>query len=454
MPSETTTEPTPETAGGRSADQDTAVQVAVSRFGRRLGVILAVAMLARIGVVVYAEFDRGRFDYPDSRRYINVAHNIAAGNGPIQSASAVGGAAGDARLVLSGTDPLYPGILSLRALVGTCDAGDSGVEAMFRFGRIVNALFGVASVALVGVLGRRLIGPGAGLVAAGMMTVDPITLFFSGLVLTETVYTTLLLAALYCVTRLADDAGRHVAWAAAVGVLLGLSTLTRGSGLLFILFLVPLIWYFRGGLRRGRIVVLLLVFASFAVTLSPAALRNHRLFGHFSPTRVGSGASLLESWGPWADGGPGMERIEYPAFAPDANEYERDRQARDAAVAWARENPGRVAALAWKKLCRTWSVTINAPGYGGGVYAAVGWLTVAPVYGLAVVGFWRLRRLPATLGLLLAPAACYTVIHMVFVGSVRYRMPAMPGLFLVAAAAIVAFRSQSVRPRNSQCQVG
>ncbi len=182
--------------------------------------------------------------------------------------------------------------------------------------------------------------------------------------------------------------------------------------------------------------------------LCPVIIRNYRLFGSFVPVRTGSGESLLEALGPWADGGPGMDRIVYPAFPPGADEVERDRLCRVAAIDWARSNPRAAAALAWKKLCRTWSIVIHAQGYTSPFHKLVCWLTVAPIFGLAVVGVWLWRRRPADIALLLLPAAYLTLMHVVFVGSVRYRVPAMPFLFILAAVPIGSIRFGS-RPAGS-----
>lgn len=174
--------------------------------------------------------------------------------------------------------------------------------------------------------------------------------------------------------------------------------------------------------------------------LCPVIIRNYRLFGAFVPVRTGSGESLLEALGPWADGGPGMDRIVYPVFPPGADEVERDRMCRAAAIDWARSNPRAVAALAWTKLCRTWSIVLHAHGYTSPFHKLVCWLTVAPIFGLAVGGVWLWRRRPADIALLLLPAAYLTLMHVVFVGSVRYRVPAMPFLFILAAVPIGSIR--------------
>src|SRR5207248_5991888 len=137
------------------------------------------------------------------------------------------------------------------------------------------------------------------------------------------------------------------------------SVLMRSSALPLAI-LIPVIGIFgAAGSRRERITMLLMSWTAIAITLSPVALRNHQLFDRWSVARSGSGASLLEAWGPWADGGPGMEKIVWPPVPPAADEFARDQIYRQVAIDWARQHTGAVIRLAAVKAARTWSVVPN-----------------------------------------------------------------------------------------------
>lgn len=404
-------------------------------YRRWLACIVLAGLAARVAIVIYAERNPAAFDFPDSHRYVRVAENIAAGHGPIDHRGVLPGSDRNRpALVRSGTDPAYPALLAIGRMLGFEAAEpDAPAGGLMRFGRIANALLGSASILLLWWLGRRLLGDDrAALIGAAVLAVDPITLYFTALVLTETSYLFLMLAALCAIATL--DGRRPLARASIAGVCLGLGALARSSGLLLPIVLLPFVWRGPDAVRSRRALVTGVYLFAFALVLTPTVARNHRLFGRFVPVRTGSGASLLEAWGPWADGGPGMDRIVYPAMPAGADEYELDQIARKAALDWAMSHPGDVLSLAWKKFARTWSITVNAAGYGGWHYAAIGWLTVAPVYVLAALGVWFLRRRWRIVALLLAPAAYFTLLHVIWVGSVRYRVPAMPGFFLLAAA--------------------
>ncbi len=390
------------------------------RYGRWLLVILLAGAAARVAVIAFAEYYPERVDFPDSDRYLLVAKNIAAGHGPMES-----------KTFRARTDPLYPYLMSVGTALG-CESD----EALARFGRIINVLFSLATIPLLAAVGWRLISPAVGLIAAAILAIDPILLFFNALVLTETAYIALLAAAVWAIVRARD--GNLWRWTAIAGGMLGLSILCRSSGLFLPFALAPIVWHFAGGRGRRRVAATCVLLGVSLLMLTPNIARNYRLFGRFVPTSTNAGASLLDGVGPWADGGPGMDKIVYPAFPEGANELERDRLCRAAALRWIRENPGETLRLAWVKLCRTWSITINASEYSSPIYTAIGWLSVAPVFAAAIGGIWVLRRRPWVLALLLMPAVYFTLLHMLFVGSVRYRLPAMPFVFILAATAIAA----------------
>jgi 4-amino-4-deoxy-L-arabinose transferase-like glycosyltransferase len=386
--------------------------------------VILAGLLARAAIFIWAEKNPSRFDYPDGRRYMQVARNLAEGMGPVDSSS-----------VRAGTDPLYPIVLAPAARAG------GGDRAMARWGRVVNLLAGCAAIFLTAQVGGLLFGESVGLFAAAIFAMEPIQIFFCGLVLTESLYTFFLLGAVYCLVRMKMELGWR--WAAACGVILGLATLTRSSHLFLNLLLIPMLAAWTSGDWRRRASSVAVATLAMIVTLSPNVVRNYKLFDKLILTRSGSGASMMEGLGPWADGAPGMDRIRYPEFAKSADEFERDAACRNEALEWARDNPARAMSLAWTKLRRTWSPTINAPGYDRPLYAAVGWLTTMPVFVLIVIGAWRVRRDWRVWSLLVAPAAYYTLVHMVFVGSVRYRIPAMPMLFVLAGAAAVTLYERS-----------
>jgi len=104
-------------------------------------------------------------------------------------------------------------------------------------------------------------------------------------------------------------------------------------------------------------------------------------------------------------------------------------------LAW--EDPVRVARLAWVKLRRTWSLVPNEPASRTPAKMAISAAWMVGVLALAGTGAWRLRKGRFIL-LLVLPAIYFTLLHMVYVGSVRYRVPAMPAIYVLSGCAVMS----------------
>ena len=114
----------------------------------------------------------------------------------------------------------------------------------------VQHLLGIATALILFGTVRRVGGPPwLGLVPAGVVLLGGDHVLFEHAVLTETLYTFLIAAALYAAVRSMGD-GAAVAWPAAAGLLLGLAATVRIAGLV----LVPLLaaWMLLVPAARGR----------------------------------------------------------------------------------------------------------------------------------------------------------------------------------------------------------
>ena len=309
--------------------------------------------------------------------------------------------------------------------------------------RVLLAIVGTCACYLVYRLGRELVDHTTGLVACFLAAVSPAFVGFSVLLLSETLFATALLASLIAFAKLAeadDEAAgatrpqSAAGFAAVAGLLSGAATLVRPTWLLVapafgLLHMIPA----RNGKRRLRHAAL--VFAGLALALTPWTIRNALVTGHFVPTTLWMGPSLYDGLSPQATGVSNMEFIEADGLyrRPDVSEYDADRHYRQAAFAFARERPMQAIELGLKKLWRFCNPFPNAEQFGQWtIWWAVG-LFELPVLLLAVIGFWQVRHSPRCWGLAAGPLLYFALVHTVFVGSLRYRLPAEYALLVLSA---------------------
>ncbi len=422
-----------------------AVPAAVGH-GRRtwlwLGVCLAVGLGARLAVVAIPHVagsltvsgwpvarwvDQPLF--PDSVEYTRMASNIRHGDGfGLDRASRIG------RM------PGYPALLA---------AVQAAFGESLLVARVTDALLGTALIALVFLLAREVYGPREGLVAAGIVALYPFLIAQALLVLSETLFAVFLVAGCWFLAKAYRDT--NVKWAALTGLAFGLATLTRGSFLAAAL-LAAVAWVVARRLERRAVLCALAMAAALALAMAPWVARNWQASdGHLVLTTLRVGPSLYEGLNPRANGGPMMEELRFELDGPAVkglSEYERDQHWRREAFRFARENPGRALALAAMKLGRFWNVVPNLEQFRGPLVCAAVGVPYGLVMLLAIAGLVcgtaargcgstgegaraTLRRLDAAL-ILLLPVVYYCLVHMVFVGSVRYREALMPLLIVVA----------------------
>ncbi len=179
-------------------------------------------------------------------------------------------------------------------------------------------------------------------------------------------------------------------------------------------------------------VMLLVVVAG----LLPWAARNARVIGEWRWLTTRGGISLYDGLRQGATGASDLAHTKTLPVVAELRETEWDRYFRREAIDAAVQDPGRVLHLAWAKLLRTWNPLPNVEEHRRGVTAIVSAAWMTGVLGFALIGGWRYRRAVGAWAMLLLPVVTVTLMHMVFVGSVRYRVPVMPMLVVLAAAGI------------------
>ena len=192
-----------------------------------------------------------------------------------------------------------------------------------------------------------------------------------------------------------------------------------------------------------RTVIIFLIFVPvFVLCMSPWWARNFRVTGRFVSTTLQMGPSLYDGLSPIATGASDMRfteefrRLEYeqPTLgASDTYEYRVNERIKKAAVDWAKQNPGRVVELAAIKFFRIWNLWPNEPAFASPMVRVVVFLTYTPILLAGLLGFCKTWRKGCDYAILLLPAFYLTMLHVIFVASLRYRIPAMLCLMILAA---------------------
>lgn len=387
---------------------------------RLVGWIFGLALLLRLACVLRGIAIPAAAPYPDEELHWQLATNL------VQRGVLV---TDDGRL--AARMPVYPLFLAVFAAMGPAGAAAA---------RLAQALLGALCAVLGYRIARRGANPAGAAVAGLLIAVDPFAIFFANLLLTEVVFTFLLLllvdAALELWSKPRSARARFAL--AALGPLL---VLTRPSAAA----LVPLVWLvlLPALVRRKAWRPAVLAGAAGAIVLFlPWGLRNQTALGTWAWLSTNGGVTLYDAQGPQADGSSNQRFVSELADLPQG-EVARDAALRTAAVAQIRADPGRVFGLAVAKFRRMWSPWPNVAEYRSGLAANAGAVYSLVLMVGAVLGTvrtvvagrgsrWSVRGRRTVL-VAWALIGYFTLLHCVFIGSLRYRVPLSP---LLAAVAI------------------
>lgn len=312
--------------------------------------------------------------------------------------------------------------------------------------QIVSCLLGTGTVALVGVLGRRVAGARTGLIAAGFAAVYPNLWLNDGALMSESL--ALLFAVVVSLAAYRAWDGPSLPRFAVLGGALGLASLARAeAALLLLLLVVPLAVWVPGlagwRSRAQRTVVAALVAVA---VMAPWLVANM--------VRFENPATLSTQMGPTLEVGNCDETYSGPllgAWSPVcASEIEGsdrsvlDQETRDKALSYMGDHLSRLPAVVAARLGRTWGLFAPSRQLDFDVLAEARPLPASRVglgmyYGAVLagaVGVMALRRrgvpsFPLTVWLV---NVAITVV--VFYGSTRFRAPAEPFLVVLAAVGV------------------
>ncbi len=341
--------------------------------------------------------------------------------------------------------PGFPLLLT----ISICLFGNSILAA-----RLVLAIVGTGCCLLTYRLGKQICSARTGFWAAAFVALNPIHVGNSVLILSETWFAFWMLLSLLVLHRLLCSVGdrrsadgtfaaienrRVLLNSFLAGVLIGATVMVRpgylpwlAAAIFGVLFLTrqknsPIPTW------NSRICVCAVMAVGCLLLMLPWAARNADVTGHWIFTSLWSGPSMYDGLNPQADGSSNMQFFEDDNVLATMSEFEMNEHYKQKAVEYAKANPGRAISLALNKAGRCLSPLPNFSKTGGwvvGVVCVVLWLVL---FSGVVVGV--ARRLADYRGMLviMGPLLLFLLVHMVLVGSVRYRLPLEFPLSVLAA---------------------
>ena len=304
----------------------------------------------------------------------------------------------------------------------------AGCGAVVPVVRIVQAAIDTSTVLAAFLLARRLSGNAVvGLCAAVAVAVNPFLVYFSGLLLSETVFIAAVVWGSVAAARRALPVTIALFVAAAY---------LRPTALV----LAPaLVWVALNcnGDRAYHWRVVLLVLLSLILSLLPWTIRNWVRLGVPVWTTTNDGITFYDGFHNGATGGSDQRFVGQLPSLLSMNEVDRSRDLSRRAWQWVVGHPKLLPGLSLRKIARGWSPVPLSRDFGRPLYRWIGGAYAVPFDLLCLVGLASRRLTGRAKVLSLAPAVVLTAVQVLTVGSIRYRMPAEPFLAVLAGAGAV-----------------
>ncbi len=292
--------------------------------------LVAVAFVLRFAWVLYAQAEppTGFAEHGDQYSYFFYGTEIARGNGYVFPIT------GDATAYY----PIgYPALLGVVAFIlfHTPLPDD-----LLLAGTLLNVVMATASVGLVGLVGARLAGARAGLIAAGLLAAHPNMVFQVTTLQLETAFIFLVLVALALILLHEwDDGPPSRARLATFGLALGVAILVRPFAFVLLVGLAGALLAARTGWRRAVLGTALAAVVAASLSV-PWTIRNWVQMDSFVPSSTNMGDTLCLDRNLDARGG--FRWADHDGCAdPTLPEVERNRANTRKAIEFVLDHPGR-----------------------------------------------------------------------------------------------------------------
>ena len=333
--------------------------------------------------------------------------------------------------------------------------GHSWITALF-----IQAITGTISCALIYGMGRLLISPAVGIIAAALAAIYGTLVFYDGALLTANPIVFYNLISLYCLLLWKEK--QKPIYLIAAGLALGLSTTGRGLILMFVV-LLPIWFYLQNQNYRTAITNWIYVLIGIFCILIPVGLRNWSIGGEFAMTPSGTGMAFYVGNHSGATGI--YKNANFLTSAEPQHEFDdyyKEAQRRagkvlthdEAASFWITEgfryifsHPKDYIKLQIQKVYLFWNRT-EAPNNLSYYFAhdfapilhflIIGWGIIAP---LGIVGLYQLARTRPPY-LLYFYLGAYFLACFIFFVTAEYRLPIAPILMLGAAYLLSTWYTQ------------
>jgi len=331
--------------------------------------------------------------------------------------------------------------------------------------QLASCFLGVVSIAIIGLLGRRLANERAGLIAAFLASIYVYIWINDALVMSETIAITATAALLLLTYRyVSDPSRRNLAF---LGLMAGVTVMTRAELLLFIPFVMPFVAWRVSHAWKPFLLRLLAIGALAGAVMAPWVIRNLTTFEKPVTLSTGVGITLTYANCEQTYYGNLLGYWNFPCITPAPNEADQSLDEvllRKRGLDYLSTHKSRLPIVVAARVGRQWNlyrplqhVDLDTYDDRPASFSRIGLAQYYAFMALAIGGAVILYRRKVWLWPLLSMYVVVTITAATSYGTTRFRTPAEVSTVILAGIAIDAivnwWRHRSAVGRATETEI-
>ena len=270
--------------------------------------------------------------------------------------------------------------------------------------------------------------------------------------LSETIFITIFLIAFYYLYKWYEAGFEINKYFILTNIFFTLTLYSKGTLSILPPLLITL-FYFCNKLNI-KVSIKIFIYSSiiYILIMSVWWIRNYTVFDKFVPFTTSSAMNLyLGANKNNKNGGVDWSKDIEPSFVKDTNkikdELRKNSVYKDQAMKYIKNNPEQYIRLMFLKFKRFYNFTFNADSFNSVYYNILSILSYGTMIIFSIICFYLSRKNWKTLAPIYIVIAYFTLIHVLYIASLRYRLPLEPLFIIMASFSIILFKNKIIKDK-------
>jgi len=280
-----------------------------------------------------------------------------------------------------------------------------------------------------------------------IMLFYPFFVYYQALLLSETMFITLLLIAFYFLYKWYEEDFRLNRYFILTNLFFTLTIYSKGTLSILPPLLVSMFYFINTYKLKTALKIFIYSFLLYSIVLSLWWIRNYNIFHIFVPFTTSSSMNLYLG----ANEKNKLSGVDWATdvdidFVTNVNtlddEIERNRLYKEKAFEFIKNNTGQYISMMWLKFKRFYNFIFNAESFSSIYYNILSIFSYGIIIVFALITFIITLKEWKKFSAIYIIIGYFTLIHILYIASLRYRLPLEPLFIVLASYSIVSLKNK------------